>query len=71
MSAIKFGIPLLPASIEFLEENFDKFEDFIKKNKLTRPVSLSINPNIFKKLNKHLKTNYEKINKYQGKNDKL
>jgi len=67
MSAIKFGIPLLPASIEFLEENFDKFDVFIRKNKLTKPVSLSINPKKFQKLNNFLKANYKKINNYQGK----
>ena len=58
---------MLPASIEFLEENFDKFDLFIRKNKLTKPVSLSINPKKFQKLNNYLKANYKKINIYQGK----
>lgn len=67
MSAIKYGIPLLPASIEFLEQNFGKFDEFIETNKLTRPISLSINSKKFQKLNKYLKNNYKKINNYQGK----
>ena len=67
MSAIKFGVPLLPASIEFLEENYLKFDEFIKKNKLTRPISLSIDPLRFEKLNKYIKNNYKKVNYYQGK----
>jgi peptidoglycan/xylan/chitin deacetylase (PgdA/CDA1 family) len=67
MSAIKYGIPLLPASIEFLEQNFGKFDEFIETNKLTRPISLSINSKKFQKLNKYLKNNYKKINDYQGK----
>ena len=55
MSAIKFGVPLLPASIEFLEENYLKFDEFIKKINLTRPISLSIDPLRFEKLNKYIK----------------
>tara|TARA_B100000787_G_scaffold164870_1_gene148069 strand:- start:141 stop:1079 length:939 start_codon:yes stop_codon:yes gene_type:complete len=67
MSAIKNQIPLLPASIEYLELYYKNFNYFIKKHKLSKPVSLSIKPSQFIMLNDYIKFNKNKINKYQGK----
>ncbi len=47
MSAIKSQIPLLPASIEYLELNSKKFNNYIKKFNISKPVSLSIKPKQF------------------------
>ena len=67
MSAIKYKIPLLPASIEYLEQNFQSFDKFVKKNNLSKPISLSINTRKFQKLKSYINKNSKKINKYQGK----
>ena len=67
MSAIKYKIPLLPASIEYLEQNFQSFDKFVKKNNLSKPISLSINTRKFQKFKSYINKNSKKINKYQGK----
>ena len=67
MSAIKNNVPLLPASLEFLDMNFNKYKTYIEKFKISHPVSLNIQPNQFNFFEKYIKSNMEKINKYQGK----
>jgi len=67
MSAIKNQIPLLPASIEYLELYYKKFNYFIEKYKLSKPVSLSIKPSQFYTLNNYIESKKNKINHYQGK----
>ena len=67
MSAIKSQIPLLPASIEYLELYYKNFNYFIEKYKLSKPISLSIKPSQFYKLNNYIESKKNKINHYQGK----
>ena len=67
MSAIKNNTPLLPESLEFLDLNFNKYETYVKKFKLSQPVSLNIKPAQFNFFEKYIKSNEKKINKYQGK----
>lgn len=67
MSAIKKDVPLLPASLEFMDMNFDKYATYIKKFKISQPVSLNIKPTQFNFFEKYIKSNKKKINKYQGK----
>ncbi len=67
MSAIKNQIPLLPASIEYLELYYKKFNYFIEKYKLSKPISLSIKPSQFYALNDYIESKKNKINHYQGK----
>ena len=67
MSAIKSQIPLLPASIEYLELYYKNFNYFIEKYKLSKPISLSVKPSQFYKLNNYIESQKNKINHYQGK----
>ena len=67
MSAIKSQIPLLPASIEYLELYYKNFNYFIEKYKLSKPISLSVKPSQFYKLNNYIESKKNKINHYQGK----
>tara|TARA_Y100000389_G_C17453338_1_gene516315 strand:+ start:1822 stop:2766 length:945 start_codon:yes stop_codon:yes gene_type:complete len=66
MSAIKNDIPLLPASLEFLDINFKNYKTFIKDFKISKPISLNIKPIQFKNFEKYINLNKKKINKYQG-----
>ena len=67
MSTIHLGIPLLPASLEYLEKNYEEYENFLEKNKIKKPFHLSIKPLQFQKLNDNFKLHSRKINAYQGK----
>ena len=67
MSAIKKEIPLLPASLEYLEMHYKKYKYYLNKFNLTPPVSLKIKPSQFKVFNRYIELNQKKINKYQGK----
>ncbi len=67
MSTIKNKIPLLPASIEYLELYYEKFNYFIEKYKLPKPISLNIKPSQFYTLNNYISYKKNKINHYQGK----
>lgn len=67
MSAIKNKLPLLPASIEYLEKNLNKFNVFIDNQKISKPTSLFIKPSQFKKFNDDINLRKKKINTYQGK----
>lgn len=67
MNTIKNKIPLLPASIEFLEMNLKKFNLFVDKQNISQPTSLSIKPSQFNEFSDYISLNQKKINNYQGK----
>lgn len=67
MSSIKDLVPLLPASIEYLKSNNNKFNNYIKKYKINEPVSLHIKPSQFINFENFIKLNNNQINIYQGK----
>ena len=67
MSAVKNKTPLLPASLEYLEAHYNKYDHFIDEFNLNKPISLSIKPPQFQKFEKYIKLNKKKINSYQGK----
>jgi peptidoglycan/xylan/chitin deacetylase (PgdA/CDA1 family) len=66
MSAFEKKIPLLPASIEYMQLKNDKFIKYIKKENIKYPISLNINPDQMQKFNSYINKNKRKIFQYQG-----